>query len=244
MAAMSGRLVYQVAGPCSRSRFRATGRPVPKHREDVRTMNRLLMVDDDPLTVKMVTKRLKRLFPEALIVTATTANEAEETIQRYVTRRMSFDAAILDLYLPYNGKLKPSLFLCSLLSRSMDDVFVVHFTAYDEDAELRAHLNDVHLKGYGQRGPFQPKNSSWPKELSARLASVHIVDGLRRLRAQSPSDRFNGRIAGSFYDVNDFMVDVRRLWPDLNDEARRKVSEYFDVSEEDGRVRVVLGGRA
>jgi len=115
----------------------------------------LILVEDQPATLKWLQQIILQAFPEAEQVTASTIAEA--------TARMSqktFDMGIIDMGLPDGSGLD----LIPLIRRSNPDALVIVATIYDDDQHLLAALRQ------GANGYLLKDDP--PEELLGYLQSV------------------------------------------------------------------------
>ena len=115
----------------------------------------LILVEDQPATLKWLQQIILQAFPEAEQVTASTIEEA--------TARMSqktFDMGIIDMGLPDGSGLD----LIPLIRRSNPDALVIVATIYDDDQHLLAALRQ------GANGYLLKDDP--PEELLGYLQSV------------------------------------------------------------------------
>ena len=204
---------------------------------------RILIVEDEEPTSRRLIQHVQSVIPDSDFAAASSVEEAEAMIQKCGLEGAPFDVVILDSQLPMGGKKEISTQICGLISRSMPEAFVIHFTAFSEDEVFRKHFDDMHVRSAGPRGFLLPKQSRWDHELVRQLVKFKLEQQLEkwfRERAGSAAGWFSR--TGSTFGLADLMSDIQRYWRRLPEGTKQRIRLDFDISEYGDTVTVRLGG--
>ncbi len=212
----------------------------------------ILLVEDQLHTQRLLGDLLRREFPGIIVHTATTVDEAHETLAASGRLGIRYRIAILDFKLPRSKGDQPETetdLRRHLLESTSSDAWVFHITAYPDDPEIQHYLMGVLQDPKGARPVMISKlDSSWPEKLLAILRPV--VHGSRielqtnQLFPLSPSDRpgFRPRaraisIADPTHELAALIRDVEKHWQYLDTELQARLRSIFHIEvEKDGTV--------
>ena len=220
-------------------------------------MFRILIVEDDPPTLELLGKAIARKIDDVHVDAAMNVSEAHEFIDRAINNQ-PYHAVVLDMMLP-SGGLTPSLdeTICRKLRDRMPHTLVAHITAYQDNDEVREHLETFH-------GPSQIDLSfslsklvvTYSSELIAKLKGYLYS---RRIENQLDA-LFNGGGVGEYsaggrparprhssgarsrtHELASLTQNISTDWPYLSVAVKTRIQDIFKVVEDpNGGVRVSL----
>jgi len=227
-------------------------------------MFKILIVEDDTLTVSTLKKRIIRNIPQVQVDTAQTVLAALACLQESVND--PYHAIIIDFKLPYENvgdhdEVDESV--CGLAMRLMPNALIIHITAWKDDPHIVRHLEEVHEVQFGNKAirlwkldvddPGTPTVSD--KIISALRAELYgqrVMDLLRSLfnlegRARFSASGNRGRFVRSVrtghsrtHEVGSVTREIAACWPHLSPDVKHQVKAIFSVREIENKVIVSL----
>jgi len=228
-------------------------------------MYKILIVEDDTLTVSTLKKRIINNIPQVQVDTAQTVLAAHTCLQESVND--PYHAIIIDFKLPYENvgdhdEVDESV--CGLAMRLMPNALIIHITAWKDDPHIVRHLEEVHEVQFGNKAirlwkldvddPGTPTVSDKIiSTLRAELYGQRVMDQLRSLfnlegRARFSSSSGNrGRFVRSVrtghsrtHELGSVTREIAACWPHLNQDVKHQVRMIFSVREIENKVIVSL----
>jgi len=212
----------------------------------------VLIVEDDPDTVTILTKVIQLKFPDWTIDSAGSVPEAR---RRLAEARKPYDFAILDFKLPdENAVIRGDLSLCIQIRHRTPATRVFHITAYREDPEL-----DCHVEGAGDADgdhAISKDKTGWMERVVVKLQSFLHGDRIEaKLKSLFLSALFEN-IQGSRHEIPRSVQGRQRNQPSdrslcrhaihwnlLTPSVQKLVKSYLSVDDSRfGDVRVSLIG--
>jgi hypothetical protein len=214
---------------------------------------RLLIVEDRVQYLEQCVSLVRGAVPEAIIDTARSINDALRKIEEALADGVVYDLAILDFKLPREIGEEDSIdeTICERLSLLMPSTVVSHFTAFESEEEVKAHMKKAHPPG-SLRGFFLDKLDD---EFADRIEPL-VLETLYGLQVEREISRLFGAGDGASREgartkgqqrgasvtnrIADLCLAIGFAWEHLNSSTRAKVQEHFNVRQSEDGVLVVL----
>lgn len=109
-------------------------------------MFRILIVEDEPNTSEELQQIIREQIDDASVEIAMNVPEAIACIDRAKNSNQLFHAVVLDMMLPPKAGISPILdeTICRALRRVMPYTLIAHITAFDDDQNVKDHLDSIH----------------------------------------------------------------------------------------------------
>lgn len=207
----------------------------------------ILLVEDEPVTVKALTGFLKRHLPltaeELQLDIARTVAEAKVFLSKF-----AYDVVILDFKLPaqYPGDFtEVNESLCLEVCRRLPDALVGHITSHLDDKQVKAHLNKLHLEQAGPTGfSLSKSDNDYPQKLLANVKR-HLFakpierrleklfgDAGREMEVQEPTFCLTHELAN-------LTCEIKLHWQDLEEPLKERIRETYKYVETDDAGRLI-----
>ncbi len=194
---------------------------------------RLLLVDDDELTLKLLVLLFQREWPDARIDTATTVAGGLALIEAAGRARASYDIAILDFVFPSSeGQDKEvDVTLCEAVLTWSPQTPVAHITGHPKDPKVLEHLAAVHTPRRPS-GFVISKASDYADELLQKTCEC-----IYGARIEAAYDELFGRLtSGPHHDalaihLGELCRDLAAAWPYLDQPLRSKLRTRLDIDD-------------
>jgi CheY-like chemotaxis protein len=216
-------------------------------------MTRILIVEDEANARDQLAKLLREAMTEPyidadgnraigsiIVDEAGTVPDGREKFDAAVNGRLPYDAAILDYRLPdEKGILTNDLTLCRHISRVNKATFVLHVSAYEDDAVLREHLSAKHSRVGQATADFIDKSAGWTERvvplLRSQIYGRQIVTQKRAIfpDRDQPRRMLGRRQMSLTHSVGALLRDVMTYWNYLDLEVQEEIEDVMIVQKND-----------
>jgi CheY-like chemotaxis protein len=202
-------------------------------------MERILLLEDQPLTRKSLQRLLSIRFPGTTVMTAENDSEASEILGRYRQEGIGLDAVVLDLKVPHSKGTNAEVSrICVDVQRLFPNALIGHITAHYSDDDVGKHLTNYHL-GTGQKTDFfiDKRDERWEDSLVSKLAGAGIEHQMEALDDLSTPAARSLRQASQRHQNATFrraklVRDIKMYWNLLDSQLKERIRRYFEVDDQ------------
>jgi CheY-like chemotaxis protein len=207
-------------------------------------MARILLVEDDVSTVKVLTRVLQRGWPlpaeELQLDAAGTVAEAKAWLAQF-----AYDVVILDFQLPAlhpgdHGEVDETL--CLEVRRRLPAALVGHITSHPNDKQVKAHLEALHLERTGLNAfSLSKSDNEYPQKLLANvkrhLFAKPIERQLEKLFGEAGAEEQESSFDLTF-EMAKLRTEITFHWQDLEEPLKARIRAAFKyvVTDDAGRL--------
>lgn len=197
-------------------------------------MKRILLVEDQPITLRNLSDFLRLRFAGVVVDPAANEDEARELLAGYVRDGKRLDAAVLDIMVPRSKGTSPIVStLCEDVRRRFPGAIIGHITAHVKDGPVWEHL--ARSDHFCINKTDEPE---WEAALVRRLVAAKIENALDAMAPERSSTvlrgvGLTGRHQGATYRRADLILDITRYWKLLEPPLQSRIRKHFGLGDDD-----------
>jgi len=219
----------------------------------------ILIVEDEPGTVRNLTSKLEAAIPDADVESAETVMDGQNLLNIAYDHHRPYDVAILDFKLPKDkgSPTEEGDYSLAFLRDLCPDTLIIHITAWPGDPNFRRVCPAPNTPPEAHRICFGKNEFEWAQKVAAACAKHIIEKRVRfhtdRIRAMfqqlfgRPDDserstRSTGRARSGrgdraqSLDIAILCDDAGRHWNDLDEALQKELGDVLGhVQDKDGR---------